>query len=39
MSEEYVVISLVIFVVAVFLVSFLLSVIEGEVNERRTKVR
>ena len=39
MSEEYAVIGLVIFVIAVFLISFLISVIEGEVNERRTKVR
>jgi hypothetical protein len=39
MSEEYVVICLVVFLVAVFLISFLLSVIEGEINERRTKVR
>ena len=39
MSEEYVVISLVIFVVAVFLISYIASVIEGEINERRTKVR
>jgi hypothetical protein len=34
MSEEYVVISLVVFVVAVFLISFIFSVIEGEINER-----
>jgi hypothetical protein len=33
MSEEYVVISLVIFVVAVFLISFIVPVIEGEINE------
>jgi hypothetical protein len=33
MSEEYVVISFVIFITAVFLISFILSVIEGEINE------
>jgi hypothetical protein len=33
MSEEYAVISFVVFVTAVFLVSFILSVIEGEINE------
>jgi hypothetical protein len=38
MSEEYVVISFVVFVTAVFLISFIISVIEGEINERR-KVR
>jgi hypothetical protein len=39
MREEYVVVSLVVFVVAVFLISYIASVIEGEINERRTKVR
>jgi len=34
MSEEYVVISFVVFITAVFLVSFIISVIEGEINER-----
>lgn len=34
MSEEYAVISFVVFVIAVFLVSFIISVIEGEINER-----
>ena len=38
MSEEYVVISLVVFVSAVFLISYIASVIEGEINERR-KIR
>ena len=38
MSEEYAVISFVVFVTAVFLISFIISVIEGEINERR-KVR
>jgi hypothetical protein len=33
MSEEYVVISFVVFVTAVFLISFVVSVIEGEINE------
>ena len=33
MSEDYVVISLVVFVVAVFLISFIVSAIEGEINE------
>ena len=33
MSEDYVVISLIIFVVAVFLISYIASVIEGEINE------
>jgi hypothetical protein len=33
MSEEYAVISFVVFVTAVFLISFILSVIEGEINE------
>jgi hypothetical protein len=33
MSEDYVVISLVVFVVAVFLISYIASVIEGEINE------
>jgi hypothetical protein len=34
MSEEYVVISLVVFVTAVFSISYIVSVIEGEINER-----
>ena len=34
MSEEYVVISFVVFITVVFLVSFIISVIEGEINER-----
>ena len=34
MSEEYVVISFVVFVTAVFIISFVVSVIEGEINER-----
>jgi hypothetical protein len=34
MSEEYVVISFVVFITAVFLISFIISVIEGEINER-----
>ena len=34
MSEEYVVISFVVFVTAVFLISYIVSVIEGEINER-----
>ena len=34
MSEEYAVISFVVFVIAVFLISFIISVIEGEINER-----
>ena len=38
MSEEYVVISLIVFVTAVFLISYIVSVIEGVINERR-KVR
>jgi hypothetical protein len=38
MSEEYVIVSFVVFVTAVFLISFIISVIEGEINERR-KVR
>ena len=33
MSEEYVVISLVVFVTSVFLISYIASVIEGEINE------
>jgi hypothetical protein len=33
MSEEYVVISLLVFVSAVFLISYIVSVIEGEINE------
>ena len=33
MSEDYVVISLVVFITAVFLISFIISVIEGEINE------
>ena len=33
MSEEYVVISFVVFVTAVFIISFVVSVIEGEINE------
>jgi hypothetical protein len=33
MSEEYAVISFVVFVTAVFLISFVVSVIEGEINE------
>jgi hypothetical protein len=33
MSEEYVVVSLVVFISAVFLISFIISVIEGEINE------
>jgi hypothetical protein len=33
MSEEYVIVSLVVFVVAVFLISYIASVIEGEINE------
>lgn len=33
MSEEYAVISFVVFVIAVFLISFIISVIEGEINE------
>jgi hypothetical protein len=33
MSEEYVVISLLVFVTAVFLISYIVSVIEGEINE------
>jgi hypothetical protein len=35
MSEEYAVISFVVFVTAVFLISYIFSVIEGEINERR----
>jgi hypothetical protein len=35
MSEEYAVISLLVFVTAVFLISYIVSVIEGEINERR----
>ena len=35
MSEEYVVISFVVFVTVVFLISYIFSVIEGEINERR----
>ena len=35
MSEEYVVISFVVFVTAVFLISYIVSVIEGEINEWR----
>ena len=38
MSEEYVVISFVVFVTAVFLISYIVSVIEGVINER-CKVR
>lgn len=34
MSEEYAVVSLVVFVAAVFLISYIFSVIEGEINER-----
>ena len=34
MSEEYVVISLVVFVTAVFLISYIVSIIEGKINER-----
>jgi hypothetical protein len=34
MSEEYVVISFVVFVTVVFLISFIFSVIKGEINER-----
>jgi hypothetical protein len=34
MSEEYVIVSFVVFVTAVFLISFVVSVIEGEINER-----
>jgi hypothetical protein len=34
MSEEYVIVSFVVFVTAVFLISFIISVIEGEINER-----
>jgi VIT1/CCC1 family predicted Fe2+/Mn2+ transporter len=34
MSEEYVIVSFVVFVVAVFLVGFIFSVIKGEINER-----
>jgi hypothetical protein len=34
MSEEYVVISFVVFITVVFLVSFIISVIKGEINER-----
>ena len=34
MSEEYVIVSFVVFVSAVFLISFIISVIEGEINER-----
>ena len=34
MNEEYVVISFVVFITVVFLVSFIISVIEGEINER-----
>lgn len=34
MSEEYVIVSFVVFVIAVFLISFIISVIEGEINER-----
>jgi hypothetical protein len=34
MSEEFVVISFVVFITAVFLISFIISVIEGEINER-----
>jgi hypothetical protein len=34
MSEDYVVISLIVFVTAVFLISYIASVIEGEINER-----
>ena len=33
MSEEYVIVSFVVFVIAVFLISFIISVIEGEINE------
>ena len=33
MSEEDVVISFVVFVTAVFLISYIVSVIEGEINE------
>ena len=33
MNEEYVVISFVVFVTAVFLISYIVSVIEGEINE------
>jgi hypothetical protein len=33
MSEDYVVISLVVFVAAIFLISFIVSAIEGEINE------
>jgi hypothetical protein len=33
MSEEYAVISFVVFVTAVFLISYIVSVIEGEINE------
>jgi hypothetical protein len=35
MSEEYVIVSFVVFVTAVFLISYIVSVIEGEINERR----
>ena len=34
MSEEYVIVSFVVSVIAVFLISFIISVIEGEINER-----
>ena len=34
MSEEYVIVSFVVFITAVFLISFINSVIEGEINER-----
>ena len=34
MSEEYVIVSFVVFITAVFLISFIISVIEGEINER-----
>jgi hypothetical protein len=33
MSEEYVIVSFVVFITAVFLISFIISVIEGEINE------
>jgi len=33
MSEEYAVISFVVFVTAVFLINYIVSVIEGEINE------
>ena len=33
MSEEYVVISLIVFVTAVFLISYIGSIIEGKINE------